>query len=106
MTQKKINLNNFKFKINSNEWDSKYYEKNNEEFFLYNFNSIEIKSYLVQFLKTYGLGLHDCKLQYLDNKLYLLVSFFIKKNVTSKINNFNDKLKLKKRNKRKKKKKI
>ena len=34
MTQKKINLNNFKFKINSNEWDSKYYEKNNEEFFV------------------------------------------------------------------------
>ena len=100
----KINSNIFKLEQKSNKWDYKYYEKKNEELFLYNFNNIEIKTYLIQFLNTHGLGLHDCKIKLLDSRLYLIVSFFIKKTVINKINKFNDRLKLKKRNKRKKKK--
>ena len=77
----KVNPIIFRLGILKNEWRSKYFEKNLEEFSLYSFQNIQIKRYLDQFLNESGLILHDYKMYFNETSLHLYVSYF----VTSKI---------------------
>lgn len=72
----KVNSNIFRLGIKKNEWKSKYFENTKEEFSLYTFQSLEIKNFLHKFLSINGLILHDYKLQYSDNTIYLFVSYY------------------------------
>lgn len=85
-----------------NEWYSKYFERNKEEFTRYNYQNIEIQRYLKEFLNKKGLFIQKCKLHYNDNNLYIFVSYFSTKksnlllnegtfNQTIKLNNRRDK---------------
>ena len=71
----------FRLGILKNEWKFKFISKNLEEFSLYNFQSLEIKKYLNQFLNEIGLLLHDYKIFYTTKSLHLYISYFF----TSKI---------------------
>lgn len=88
----KINPIIFRLGILKNEWKSKFISKNLEEFSLYNFQSLEIKKYLNQFLNETGLLLHDYKIFYTTKSLHLYISYFL----TSKIIINIKKLKIKK----------
>ena len=59
----KTNSNLLRLNIKTNEWNSKYFEKNKEEFTLYNYQSIQIQTYLKEMLEKVGIMLHKCKIQ-------------------------------------------
>lgn len=82
----------FRLGILKNEWKFKFISKNLEEFSLYNFQSLEIKKYLNQFLNEIGLLLHDYKIFYTTKSLHLYISYFF----TSKMILNIKKLKIKK----------
>ena len=73
----KVNPIIFRLGILKNEWRSKYFEKNLEEFSLYSFQNIKIKRYLDQFLNESGLILHDYKMYFNETSLHLYVSYFV-----------------------------
>lgn len=73
----KINATLFRLGIKNNQWKSKYFEKNIEEFSLYNYQNLEIKKYLKQFLDRNGLMFHDYKLYYTSNTLHLFISYYL-----------------------------
>lgn len=84
----KTNANIFRLGIKNNEWNSRYFEKNKEEFSLYNYQNIQIQNYITHFLNQYNLILHDCKFYLNGNNLYLYVSYYNnKKKENFKINN-------------------
>ena len=72
----KTNANIFRLGIKNNEWNSRYFEKNKEEFSLYNYQNIQIQNYLTHFLKQHNLILHDCKFYFNGNNLYLYISYY------------------------------
>lgn len=72
----KTNSNIFRLGIKQKEWDSKYFEQNKEEFTLYNYQNIQIQTYLKNFLNKNGLFLQKCKLHFNKNNLYIFISYF------------------------------
>jgi len=72
----KTNSKIFRLGINNNEWNSKYFEKNQEEFSQYNYQNIQIQEYLKHFLKRNNLILHDLKCYINNNKLYIYISYY------------------------------
>jgi hypothetical protein len=72
----KVNPNIFRLGIKKNEWKLKYFETTKEEFSLYPYQSLEIKIFLQKFLTMNGLILHDFKLHYSNNTIYLFISYY------------------------------
>lgn len=83
----KTNSNIFRLGIKKNQWNIKYFEKNKEESTLYAYKSIQIQSYLKQFLKKNGLILKNCKINFSETNLYVFISYFSAKNSFFLINN-------------------
>ena len=75
----KINPKIFRLGIKKTQWDSRYFEKKKEEFTLYNYQNIEIQSYLKQFLFLNGLLLQKTKFYFNDSNLYIHISYFTTK---------------------------
>nr|UXN44367.1 ribosomal protein S3 [Haslea karadagensis] len=57
-------------------WKSKYLEKNSKESHTYLFTSLEIKKYIQQFLKDYGLILHNYQTNFSDSILNIYISYY------------------------------
>lgn len=62
---------------NTNEWTSKYFEKKSTEHSVLTFKNLEIRQYIKQFFKNYGLNTQNIKLFYNDNSLNIYVSYFV-----------------------------
>ena len=82
----KTNSISFRLGNKHNEWNSKYFEQNKEEFTYYNYQNIEIQTYLKKFLDKKGLFLQKCKLHFNKNNLYIFVSYFSTKKSSLLIN--------------------
>ena len=72
----KINPKIFRLGIKKTQWNSRYFEKKKEETTFYNYQNIQIQSYLKQFLFLNGLMLQKIKLHFNDTNLYIHVSYF------------------------------
>ena len=82
----KTNSNIFRLGIKQNEWNSKYFEQNKEESTLYNYQNIQIYTYLKGFLYKQGLLLQNYKLHFNKNNLYIFISYFSMKKASTIIN--------------------
>jgi len=93
----KTNSNLLRLNIRKNEWNSKYFEKNKEEFTVFNYQNIQIQHYLKEMFEKFGIILHDCKIQFNQNCLYIFVSYYVTKKSQFIINNSatSNKLKIK-----------
>ena len=83
----KTNSNLLRLTINTNEWSSKYFEKNREEFTFYNYQNIQIQNYLKEMFEKIGIILHNCKIQFNQNYLYIYISYYTTKKSQAIINN-------------------
>lgn len=72
----KVNPKIFRLGIKKTQWDSRYFEKKKEEFTLYNYQNIEIQSYLKQFFYINGLMLQKTKFHFNETNLYIHISYF------------------------------
>jgi ribosomal protein S3 len=61
----------------SQDWKSKYFEKKSTEIASHTFKNYEIKRYIQQIFKNYGLTLHTCKLNYKNFSLHIFVSYYL-----------------------------
>lgn len=91
----KVNPIIFRLGVNNKEWNSKYFESNNEEHTLYNYQNIEIQNYLRIFLKKHGIDVHNIKLGYSQKNLYVYISYFYTKKSLSILKNESDHFRLK-----------
>ena len=73
----KINPNIFNL-IEENSKQSKYIEKKLTEHSVYSKTDLEIKNYTKSFFKSYNIIVNNCKLLYLNNLLYIYVSYYQK----------------------------
>ena len=55
-------------------WKNKYFEKNSHELHSNLFRSLEIEQYLSKILKDYNFDLHECKINFSDSTLNILLS--------------------------------
>lgn len=69
---KKIDIRNI---IYNDLWDVKYIEKKNNDFGLYLYLSLEIKSFLTKFLSINGLTLHSYKINIQESELKIFLSY-------------------------------
>lgn len=58
------------------ETKDKYFEKKSNEVSLYNYKNLEIRNFIQQFFNYHGLIIHDIKLCYFNDILYIYVSYF------------------------------
>nr|YP_009115299.1 ribosomal protein S3 [Berkeleya fennica]AJA05820.1 ribosomal protein S3 [Berkeleya fennica] len=72
----KINPNIFRLE-NTQEWNSKYFEKKSTEFSLYAFKDAEIKKFIHKFFNDNGLAVQTIKLYYLEGSLHVFVSYLL-----------------------------
>ena len=89
----KTNSNILRLNIKKNQWNSKYFEKNKEEFTVYNYQNVQIQTYLKEMFNQVGIILHDCKIQLNENYLYIYISYYVTKraqNTINKASNFNN----------------
>lgn len=78
------NSNIFRLGIKKTEWDSKYFEKNKEEFTLYNYQNLHIRYYLEQFFNSQGLIIKSLNIYFNNNHLHIFISYFnVKKSFLS-----------------------
>jgi len=61
------------------QWYSRFYEKNIEEFTLYNYQTIKIQNYLKQFFHKNGLVLQSAKFYFNNTNLYIYISYLCTK---------------------------
>lgn len=73
----KANSNVLRLGLKKNEWKSKYIEKLTEESSIFVYNDLEIRKYLDRFFQLHGLILHDCRLNYFNNRLDISLSYFV-----------------------------
>lgn len=73
----KVNPNILRLSLKKNEWKSKYIEKLTEESSIFVYNDLEIRKYLDRFFQLHGLILHDCKINYSNNRLDISLSYFV-----------------------------
>jgi len=73
----KVNSNILRLSLKKNEWKSKYIEKLTEESSIFVYNDLEIRKYLDRFFQLHGLILHDCKINYSNNRLEIFLSYFV-----------------------------
>lgn len=73
----KANSNVLRLGLKKNEWKSKYIEKLTEESSMFVYNDLEIRKYLDRFFQLHGLILHDCRLNYSNNRLDISLSYFV-----------------------------
>jgi ribosomal protein S3 len=73
----KVNSNILRLSLKKNEWKSKYIEKLTEESSIFVYNDLEIRKYLDRFFQLHGLILHDCKINYSNNRLDISLSYFV-----------------------------
>ena len=99
----KTNSISFRLGNKHNEWNSKYFELNNEEFTRYNYQNIEIQKYLKEILNKKGLFLQKCKLHFNENNIYIFISYFITKKSSLLVNKEKINLPVKFNNKKNKK---
>lgn len=71
----KTNPNIFRLGIKTNDWKHKYFENASEEYSFYSFQSIKIKNFLERLLSFHGLFFHNYRLKYVDNTIYLFISY-------------------------------
>lgn len=74
---------------NTQEWNSKYFEKKSTEFSLYAFKDAEIKKFINKFFNDNGLAVQEIKLYYLEGALHVFVSYFLTTKSIVLINNLN-----------------
>ena len=99
----KTNSISFRLGNKHNEWNSKYFELNNEEFTRYNYQNIEIQKYLKEILNKKGLFLQKCKLHFNENNMYIFISYFSTKKSSLLVNKEKINLPVKFNNKKNKK---
>lgn len=68
----KTNPNIFRLSRTGN-WDSSYIEKKSTDFSFHQIKDLEVRKFIVSFLKKYGLNVHTLKLNYLNNNLNILI---------------------------------
>lgn len=69
-------------------WKFKYFEKNTKESHIHVFSSLEMESYIQKLLNNYKLTLSDCKINFLDSTIYIIISTYnTKQNETRKKHN-------------------
>ena len=69
----------FRLGIKNNEWNYRYFEKNKEEFTLFNYQNVQIQNYLKQYLNKYGLILHKTKFVFNNTNLHIFISYITTK---------------------------
>lgn len=80
---------------NTNDWESKYFEKKSTESAVYNFKDIEIRKFINRFFDYNGLTIHKLKLAYSNNNLHIFISYFSTLKTVSLINITNKKQQVK-----------
>jgi hypothetical protein len=73
----KANSNVLRLSLRKNEWKSKYIEKLTEESSIFVYNDLEIRQYLDRFFQLHGLILHDCRINYSNDRLDISLSYFV-----------------------------
>ena len=73
----KTNSNVLRLGLKKNEWKSRYIEKLTEESSVFIYNDLEIRKYLDRFFQLHGLILHDCRINYSNNRLDISLSYFV-----------------------------
>lgn len=68
-------------------WKSKYIENNNREVALYNFQDLQIKTFINKFLKDNNLNLHTCKIYYYETSLHIFISYYLTNEAYLQFNN-------------------
>jgi hypothetical protein len=58
-----------------NNWDSKYFEKKQQESATYSLQHLEINKFVTLFFKKHGLESKNCKLYYKKNSLHLFIVY-------------------------------
>jgi ribosomal protein S3 len=66
----------FRLGLKNSEWKYKYIEKNIEESSLIVFKNNEIKNYVSNIFKFYGVLIHNCKIEYSHNSVNLIISYY------------------------------
>lgn len=82
----------------TNEWNSNYIEKISKDFHLHTSKDLEIKKFIINFFKINGLIVQNCKLNYANNNLTILLCYqqtYNSINIIKKIDK-NQNLKIKK----------
>lgn len=57
-------------------WKFKYFEKNTKESHIHVFSSLEMESYIQKLLNDYKLTLSDCKINFLNSTIYIIISIY------------------------------
>jgi hypothetical protein len=78
------------------EWKYKYIEKKSEEFSIYNFKTLELKSAIKTFLKKNGLMLQNYKINFYKSTVKIYIPYYLLLKPNTKINEKKSKIKLKK----------
>lgn len=73
----KVNPKIFRLGIRNTQWNSRFFEKKQEEFTLYNYQTIKIQSYIRHFLYLKGIIVQNIKIFFNENNLYIFISYFI-----------------------------
>lgn len=78
------------FQLNrTNIWDSRYIEKKSKDFYLHTVKDLEIKKFIINFLKKNGLNVHKCKINYSNNNLNIFITYKQNLNSIPVINDIN-----------------
>lgn len=71
-------------------WNSQYFEKKSTEAAIYTFKILEIKKFIYKFFKDYGLIVHSCEIQYLnENSLNICIFYYLTFNSLNFISSIN-----------------
>jgi hypothetical protein len=73
----KTNAISFRINTKNPEWNSRYMEKNTEEYFFFIHLNLEIEKFLNYLFKLYGIILHNYKIYFTDTNLIIYISYFI-----------------------------
>lgn len=72
----KTNPNIYRLGVNK-EWKTEFFEKKKKEFAFFSYIDVEIQSYIERFLNTYGLLLHEYKVQYNNSIINIYISYYV-----------------------------
>ena len=68
----KTNPNIFRIS-RTNNWNSNYIEKKSTDYSFHQIKDLEVRKFIVTFLRRHGLNVHTLKLNYLNNNLNILI---------------------------------
>lgn len=78
----------------TNDWNSQYIEKTSKDFYLHAHKNLETKKFITNFFKKNGLLVQNCKLNYSNNTLSLLIQYHQNYNTLNNIIEINKKQKI------------